>query len=147
MAEESLALAEGRGERFLLSNFIVVNVKNYNSERSTVLRLDKRAFFNCILSKCKKTMWGLSVYCVANNLYLVRVGISIPKKHYPSAVHRNRVRRVFKNVFTKLVNAVGFDFVIVVKSPLYAINLSACDTQQSIFNESCATAVKLCKVF
>jgi ribonuclease P protein component len=58
---------------------------------------------------------GLAVVVLENELGRPRLGLSIAKRHHPSAVRRNRVRRVFREAFrlSKAELPQGIDVVMI----------------------------------
>ena len=65
---------------------------------------------------------GVILYCLANALEHNRLGFSIGAKNIKRATSRNRIRRLFKEVYRKLKGKLkrGFDIVIVVRKDISA---------------------------
>ena len=65
---------------------------------------------------------GIVFYCMPNGLKYNRLGFSIGSKNVKNATSRNRIRRLFKEVYRKLKRYMrtGFDIVMVVKKDLHA---------------------------
>lgn len=65
---------------------------------------------------------GVVLYCMANALEHNRLGFSIGSKNIKRATSRNRIRRLFKEVYRKLKSKLksGFDLVIVVRKDISA---------------------------
>ena len=65
---------------------------------------------------------GVILYCLANSLEHNRLGFSIGSKNIKRATSRNRIRRLFKEVYRKQKGRLksGFDIVIVVRKDLSA---------------------------
>ena len=65
---------------------------------------------------------GVILYCLANALEHNRLGFSIGSKNIKRATSRNRIRRLFKEVYRKLKGKLknGFDIVIVVRKDISA---------------------------
>lgn len=57
--------------------------------------------------------------CNANSLSYARLGLAIAKRYVPSAVERNRVRRIIREGFRHYQSAFGaFDIVVITQKPL-----------------------------
>ena len=65
---------------------------------------------------------GVLLYSLANSLGHNRLGFSIGSKNIKRATSRNRIRRLFKEVYRKLKGKLknGFDIVIVVRKDISA---------------------------
>ena len=65
---------------------------------------------------------GVILYCLANALEHNRLGFSIGSKNIKRATSRNRIRRLFKEIYRKLKGRlkIGFDIVIVVRKDISA---------------------------
>ena len=65
---------------------------------------------------------GVVLYCLANALQHNRLGFSIGSKNIKRATSRNRIRRLFKEVYRKSKSRLksGFDIVIVVRKDISA---------------------------
>ena len=65
---------------------------------------------------------GVVLYCLANTLGHNRLGFSIGSKNIKRATSRNRIRRLFKEVYRKSKGRLksGFDIVIVVRKDISA---------------------------
>ena len=65
---------------------------------------------------------GVILYSLANTLEHNRLGFSIGSKNTKRATSRNRIRRLFKEVYRKLKGRLknGFDIVIVVRKDISA---------------------------
>lgn len=65
---------------------------------------------------------GIILYCLANESGHNRLGFSIGSKNIKRATSRNRIRRLFKEVYRKTKRNLksGFDIVMVVKRDLRA---------------------------
>ncbi len=65
---------------------------------------------------------GVILYCLANGLTHNRLGFSIGSKNVKRATSRNRMRRLFKEVYRKSKDKLksGFDLVMVIKKDLSA---------------------------
>ena len=65
---------------------------------------------------------GVILYCLANALEHNRLGFSIGSKNTRKATSRNRIRRLFKEVYRRLKDKLksGFDIVIVVRKDISA---------------------------
>ena len=65
---------------------------------------------------------GVMLYCLANALEHNRLGFSIGAKNIKRATSRNRIRRLFREVYRKLKGRLkrGFDIVIVVRKDISA---------------------------
>ena len=65
---------------------------------------------------------GVMLYCLANALEHNRLGFSIGSKNIKRATSRNRIRRLFREVYRKLKGRLkrGFDIVIVVRKDISA---------------------------
>jgi ribonuclease P protein component len=55
---------------------------------------------------------AFSVFLKANALELPRLGLIVPKRVFPRAVDRNRVKRVLREWFRKQANLRGCDILI-----------------------------------
>ncbi len=69
----------------------------------------------------------LTVVAVPNDLPFARLGLSVGKKIWKSAVKRNRVRRVFREAFRTGQHElpVGFDLVLIPAAPRLQPRLAA----------------------
>ena len=65
---------------------------------------------------------GVILYCLANALEHNRLGFSIGSKNIKRATSRNRIRRLFKEVYRKSKSRLksGFDIVLVVRKDINA---------------------------
>ena len=64
---------------------------------------------------------GVILYCLPNGLEHNRLGFSIGSKNIKRATSRNRIRRLFKEVYRRLKGELkrGFDIVLVVRKDLH----------------------------
>ena len=74
---------------------------------------------------------GVILYCLANALEHNRLGFSIGSKNIKKATSRNRIRRLFREVYRKLKSRLknGFDIVIVVRKDISAT--ISCDSAET----------------
>ena len=81
---------------------------------------------------------GVVLYCLANALQHNRLGFSIGSKNIKRATSRNRIRRLFKEVYRKSKSRLksGFDIVLVVRKDISAA---------ISYNSATATFLKLAK--
>lgn len=63
---------------------------------------------------------GIILYCLANKLEHNRLGFSIGSRNVKRATSRNRIRRLFREVYrkNKRMLGAGFDIVMVVRKDL-----------------------------
>lgn len=60
-----------------------------------------------------------TMICSANTLSYARLGLAIAKRYVPSAVERNRVRRIIREGFRHYQSTLGaFDIVVITQKPL-----------------------------
>lgn len=58
----------------------------------------------------------ISIYYQKNNLDVLRIAISVSKKHFKLAVDRNKVKRLIKAWFIAIEkNYIGYDIVVIAK--------------------------------
>ena len=83
---------------------------------------------------------GVVLYCLANALEHNRLGFSIGSKNIKRATSRNRIRRLFKEVYRKSKSRLksGFDIVVVVRKDISATisHDSATDTFLKLSKEA-----------
>jgi ribonuclease P protein component len=60
---------------------------------------------------------GISMKFAKNNLEITRIGFSIESKYFKTAIKRNRIRRILREVFRKNIEKIksGFDIVVFYK--------------------------------
>lgn len=103
------------------------------------LRLLKAAEFKAVFGHAtfKVSCPYLVIFAQANGRDCGRVGLVIGKKHVPTAVQRNRIKRVLRNTFRlnqKLLH--GLDIVILARSGLGSIdNVQLADRVQRLWQD------------
>jgi ribonuclease P protein component len=59
---------------------------------------------------------GFVLFYKNNDLDIARLGLAIGKKHIPTAVARNRIKRISRETFRQHPELTSYDLVIVVRS-------------------------------
>ena len=74
----------------------------------------------------------VTFYFKPNQLGLARLGMVIKKKYIKTAVERNRIKRVIREVFRLMTLFSGVDLVILVNKPEYDADKSSfrCDLEK-----------------
>lgn len=81
-------------------------------------RIIKTKDFRAVYEKGRKVFSGpAALVILENGLGHNRLGFSISKKNFKLAVTRNRIRRLFKEIYRKNKKAIrgGFDMVFIIK--------------------------------
>lgn len=96
----------------------ILNVGSQGFHFPKRVRLLKPAEFKRVFEKPVKQNKGFfSVYARINDLDHPRLGLAIPKKAVRKAVHRNRLKRIFRERFRcDQARLTGFDIVILVQT-------------------------------
>ena len=73
-------------------------------------------FNRALFSKTRIELFAFVFCCIPNHMVKARLGIAVAKRKYPSAVFRNKIRRVIRESFRKHKNMLhGIDVVVLVK--------------------------------
>jgi len=81
-------------------------------------RLIKTKDFRAVYENGRKVFFGgAAIVVLENGLAHSRLGFSISKRNFKHAVARNRIRRLFREVYrkNKLDLKTGFDMVLIIK--------------------------------
>ena len=82
-----------------------------------IYRLIKNWDFNHVIQNGKllKSRNFLIYYQHRNNFYPIRVGISVPKRHFHRAFLRNKIKRQINNMINDIVKKWAVDVIIIIK--------------------------------
>lgn len=106
---------------------------------SRCYRLSRREGFSRILQKKPSSNTWFAVHTQANTLDHARLGVSVSKRNVPSAVQRNKIKRLVRESFRiHAVKIASYDFVVRLRK---SFEIKDCDQARKSLNETLNLAV------